>query len=236
MLLLQGALWQCLLVLSQHPNIFQMHIIKNLMFSVKSITLLCTGFWSPYLVQNDAVVCYSTANITWNLCPSEFWHPNTLTHCGSCTKSDFGTMDWNGKNGLFYHAQTCKGSKKSVDSGKQWPPLLVTSYTTTIIGNCACRPPERLATSSCGWALSAVPLQLFLLGLSSLLLFLACGAPYTLAFLTLSFCLLPPCVGANISCILLQTSPSPTNTNLPLVCRAMVAWRGPMVGLEVAHI
>ena len=70
-----------------------MHIIKSLMFSVKSITLLCTGFWGPYLVENGAVVCYSTSNITWNLCPSEFWHPNTLIHCGSCTESDFGTMD-----------------------------------------------------------------------------------------------------------------------------------------------
>ena len=137
---------------------------------------------------------------------------------------------------FFYHGHTCKGSKKSVDSGKQWPSLPVTSYTTTIICSCACRPPEHLAIGSCDWALSAVPLPLFLLDPSSLLVFLACGAPYALAFLTLSFCLLPPCVGPSISCILLQTSPSPTNTNLPLVHGAMVPRRGPMVGLEVAHI
>ena len=123
-----------------------------------------------------------------------------------------------------------------MDFGKKWPPPPITPYTTTAICSCAYRPPKRLATGTCGWAPFAVPLLLFLLGPSSLLFFLACGALYALAFLTESFRLLPLCVGANILSTLLQIGPSPTNANPPLVRGVMVVRRGPMVGLEVAHM
>ena len=58
-------------------------LLKNLMLVVQSINFACMDFWSSYLVQTDAEIRVSVADVDTDSLLSQNWPPSTLVRHGS---------------------------------------------------------------------------------------------------------------------------------------------------------
>ena len=58
-------------------------LLKIFMLAVQSINFAYTDFWSPYLVQIDAEIRQSMADVDMDSLLSQNWPPSTLVRHGS---------------------------------------------------------------------------------------------------------------------------------------------------------
>ena len=55
-------------------------LLQNLILAVQSINSVYTDFWSLYLAQIGAEICWSVADVDLDPLLNDYWPPNTSVH------------------------------------------------------------------------------------------------------------------------------------------------------------
>ena len=75
-------------------------------------------------MQMGAEVRVSIADVDSDPLLNRYWPPSISVHHGSCTETDFSTMDKKPRTHTEKYGRNRTESVKSVFFGKVWPPLV----------------------------------------------------------------------------------------------------------------